>query len=451
MSDPLSDQAQTSTFFTIVGSQDPQVSPAGAQGPALDLLDAVIASGEQVTEVLIAWTPGAENRTWPGGYDEQLRALQEAVRARLPGVKLSSVPLDVRPNVTAEVLRILARALTRFRHEGRLLANTSSGTPQMLEALKLLRGTGWFAHGKVSLLQLDRPEFREDGQPFWREATTPFLEETLRLEGAFAAMRRFDFAGAREAFDTLAAGPLELPDRVAAVQALAVVADALWWLDACDAQASQEVLETLPTHLPALSELSRFTSEAGRLPGDAMIWLTWGRFDRAASQDRTADALVWAVVLHELLVVKLGEQRGLPDTERPLRAQDLPDGLFEVLKAQVGPESIDAQGRLRFKYLNEKLALLRAPALNIANVDLFDATQNTSLDTVRRWRNVTLHQGHVPVEVDLNTVDEVVRELLRGYPFQSDWGRRWMEAPSSAVISASSLQTLIDALQGWAG
>ena len=448
---PLPGSLQASTFFTIVGSQDPQVTPGQEQGPALDLLDAMIASGEEITEVILAWTPGATNRMWPGGYDEQLRAMRNAVRSRLPEAKVSSVPLGVKPNAAAEMLPVLAQALTRFRHGGRLLANTSSGTPQMLEALKLLRGTGWFAGGDVRLLQLDRPEFRQDGQPFWREATTPFLEETLKLEAAFAATRRFDFAGARDAFSALGAGPLELPGRALTVQALATVADALWWLDACNARDSSETLESLTLHISPLSELNTFLQEAVRQEADVLIWLTWGRFDRAAAQERTADALVWAVVLHELLVVKLAEQMGLPDTENPVRVQDLPVGLFDTLKAELPPESIDNRGNLKFMTLKDKLALLRAPVLKTPNVDVFDATRNASLETVRRWRNLTIHQGRVPDEVDLNSVDEVVAELLQAYPFQSEWGRQWAKTPHKAVISASSLQSLIDELQSWAG
>ena len=447
----LSSTPQAASFFTIVGSQDPQVAPGQQQGPALDLLDALLASGEEVAEVVLVWTPGGKNSAWPGGYDEQLAALQAAVRSRLPGVQLSAVPLTVKPNAAAEVLPVLAQALARFRYGGRLLANTSSGTPQMLEALKLLRGTGWFAGGNVRLLQLDRPEFRQEGQPFWREATTPFLEEALRLEGAFAAMRRFDFAGSRDAFGQLSAGPLELPGRAATVQALEVVADALWWLDARDAGAAAEALEELTLHVPALSEIRTFLQDAGRLQADALIWLTWGRYDRAAMQERMADALVWAVVLHELLVVKLAEQAGLPDTDRALRAQDLRPGLFETLKAEVAPEMVNSQGQLKFMNLKEKLALLRAPVLNVPNVDVYDAARNIPLDNIRRWRNLTLHQGQVPAEVDLNTVDEVVMALLQAYPFHSDWGQRWAKKPREAVMSASSLLSLMDDLQSWVG
>ncbi|MFC6751710.1 hypothetical protein [Deinococcus aquaticus] len=169
----LTSGGQATTFFTVVGSQDPQITPGGVQGPALDLLDALLTAGERVTEVMLAWTPDQGNRQWPGGYDAQRDALECEVRSRLPGVQVQSLPVRVRPNAAAEVLPVLAGALERFRHAGRLLVNTSSGTPQMLEALKVLRGTGWFADGDVTLWQVDRPEFRVPGQAFWRRRPRP--------------------------------------------------------------------------------------------------------------------------------------------------------------------------------------------------------------------------------------------------------------------------------------
>ena len=452
----LTSGGQATTFFTVVGSQDPQITPDGVQGPALDLLDALLTAGERVTEVMLAWTPDQGNRQWPGGYDAQRDALEREVRSRLPGVRVQSLPVRVRPNAAAEVLPVLAGALERFRHAGRLLVNTSSGTPQMLEALKVLRGTGWFADGDVTLWQVDRPEFRVPGQAFWREATTPFLEETLRLGAAFAALRRFDFAGARDAFAALAAGPLELPGRSRTLLDLEHVADALWWLDARDAVSAAESLDALALHVPPLADLHGFAQSVEQAPAEVLIWLTWGRYDRAAAQERTADALVWAVALHELLVVKLAEQAGLPDTEKALRAQDLPSGLFDTLKAQVGPEGVNAQGHLKFMNLKEKLALLRAPALGVPNVDRFDAgdrraVPNPQLAQVREWRNAVMHQGRVPADVDLNMVDEVVTALLGEYPFQTPWGKDWAGKPSAAFVSAVALQRLADELHGWAG
>ncbi|GGL77855.1 hypothetical protein GCM10010840_14670 [Deinococcus aerolatus] len=441
-------------FFTVVGSQDPQVRPGGEQGPALDLLDALLASGEAVSEVLLAWTPGAQNAAWPGGYDAQRTALEQAVRDRVPGVRVSAVPVQVTPNVASEVLPVFARALGRFRHAGQARVNVSSGTPQMLEAMKVLRGSGWFGAGDVRLYQVDRPTYRAPDRPHWREATLPFLEEVLRLEGAFGALRRFDFAGARTAFAALAAGPLELPGRQAVAGVLEAVADALWWMDARDAAAAGEALSALGMQVPPLHALKSFIQQAGHAPAEVLIWLTWGRYNRAAAQERTADALVWAVALHELLVVKLAEQAGLPDTERPLTAGDLGAGLFDRLKADLAPELLNAQGRLRFLSLRDKLAVLRAPTLGLENVDVFDAgdrrtAPNPPLAQVREWRNLTLHQGRVPGEVDRAAVDGVVRQLLGAYPWKQPWARAWAAHPDACPVSAAGLAQLADDLHGW--
>ncbi|WP_155300762.1 hypothetical protein [Deinococcus kurensis] len=440
------------TFFSVVGSQDPHVTPEGEAGPALDLLDALIASGEAVSEVLLAWTPGVENPAWPGGYDAQRAALEEAVRERVPSVRVTAVPVKVQPNVAPDLLPVFARALDRFRHAGALRVNASSGTPQMLEALKVLRGTGWFGAGDVRLFQVDRPQYRMPGTPHWREATTPFLEETLRLGAAFAALRRFDFAGARDSFQDLAGAPLELPERQAGVQALADVADALWWLDARDVAAAREVLTDLTVHVPALDGLRTFVADAAGDPAEALIWLTWGRYDRAAAQVRVADALVWAVVLHELLVVKLAEGVGLPDGPKELTEQHLPAGLFAQLKGELAPELINARGRIKFMNLKEKLGVLRAPSLHLASVDHFDGSDPTSpLGRVREWRNLVLHQGRVPDEVDLNDVEAVVQALLLAYPWRQTWARDWAKQPDACVVSAASTQQLVDELQGWVG
>lgn len=443
-------------FFTVVGSQDPQVRPGGEQGPALDLLDALLEAGETVSEVMLAWTPGADNAAWSGGYDAQRTAMEQAVRERVPGVQVSAVPVKVTPNVASEVLPVFARALGRFRHAGQARVNVSSGTPQMLEALKVLRGSGWFGAGDVRLYQVDRPTYRTPDRPHWREATMPFLEEVLRLENAFGALRRFDFAGARAAFMGLAVGPLELPGRQAAAAALEDVADALWWMDARDAVAAAGALNALQVHVPPLDALKSFIQQVGPAPAEVLIWLTWGRYDRAAAQERTADALVWAVALHELLVVKLAEQAGLPDTERPLTAGDLGAGLFDQLKVELGPEMLNAQGRIRFMSLREKLAVLRAPALGLENVDVFDAgdrrtVPNPPLAQVRDWRNLALHQGRVAGEVDLMDVDGVVRRLLGAYPWKEPWARAWAANPDACPVSAVGLGQLADDLYGWVG
>ena len=452
-------QAQTNsrtTFFTVIGSQDPQPAPGGQQGPGLDLLDALLAQGERPDEVLMAYTPGASNPAWPGGYDAQQKAFEAAVRERLPRARLKAVPITVRPNSAAEVLPELAGALERFRHAGRLHINTSSGTPQMLEALKLLRGTYWFVGAEVTLWQIDRPEHRQAGQPFHRVATTPFLEETLKLGAAFSALRRFDFAGAQDAFTDLAGGPLELPGRTESLGAMSQVAEALYWVDARDSAQARELLSSLPLHIPALTPLQDLLAAAGNHDADALIWLTWGRYDRAATQERTADALLWAVILHELLVVKLAEHHGLPDTEKVLRPQDLPAGLFEKLAAQV-PELLSGNRReLKFMGLKEKLALLRVPVLGVANLDVFDAGDNRSapnpeLAQVRTWRNKVAHQGYIPQGVSLDKVDNVVDELLRAFPFQTQWAQDWVASPQEVPVSAVSLLRLADELQVWVG
>jgi hypothetical protein len=442
------------TYFTVVGSRDPHSSSGGAQGPGLDLLDALLAQGETITEVLVAWTPGETNEAWPGGYDAQKDALTAAVRERLPQVRIREVPLTASANRAADLLPLLAQPLSRFRHGGQLHANTSSGTPQMAEVLLSLRGTGWFGSGDVTLWQVDGPARRQVGQPFHREVRTSFLEEALRLEAAFAALRRFDFAGAQDAFAALAGQELGLPGRAQSVRVLAEVAEALYLADAREAAQAAQVLERLMLNVPAAAPIRELLTQA---PGaEALIWLTWGRYDRARAQERRADALVWAVVLHELLVVKLAEHHGLPDTEESLRAAHLPAGLFQQLAQEV-PALLSGNGHeLKFRDLKQKLQLLRAASLNVAHLDVFDAGDrfnepHPELALIRRWRNKVLHQGHVPDDVETELLDEVVNRLLRAFPFCWPHSVAWVHQPDDVPVSAQALQRLTADLQGWLG
>ncbi|MPY66374.1 hypothetical protein F8S09_06625 [Deinococcus sp. SDU3-2] len=286
-----------------------------------------------MTEVVVAWTPGADNTRspgWQGGYDGQKTALVQHLRGRLPGLRVREEPLRVmRPNSGSELLPAVAQMLERYRHGGRVLhVNTSSGTPQMLETLKLLRGTGWFAQGQVTLWQVDHPEHRQSGHPHHYEATTPFLEETLRLAGAFAALRRFDFAGAQTEFEALAAQPLGLPERARGVAALARVAEALYLLDARDFVGARQVLGGLEVHIPPLDALRELVEGGAGQDTDALVWLTWGRYDRAAEQERVADALIWATILQEVMVAQLLPLHGLRPTEQRVRGRQVE--LFEA-------------------------------------------------------------------------------------------------------------------------
>lgn len=437
-------------FFTVIGSQDPQVSPGEQQGPALDLLDALLSEGHQIDEVLLVWTPGATNRNWPGGYDDQKDRFVTAVRERLPQVKVKAVEMRARPNSAAEVLPVLAGALARFRQGRRLHVNTSSGTPQMLEALKVLRGTGWFAGGGVTLWQIDRPEYRVAGEAHWREARTPFLEEALRLESAFGALERFDFAGAEDAFNELAQAPLELPGRNASVQALADIAHALWLLDARDFAKAADVMRQLGLHVPPLAPLRELVEQGAGHDSDALIWLTWGRYDRARSQAKVADALIWAVILHELMVVKLMEQHGIsPDQKKRFRASDLSSGLFEQLRGEV-PELFQGN-EIKLLGAKEWLIFLQAPSVMGEKAQVFNTNFNPRLDKVRRERNDVIHQGVTPEMASLDQADDVVSELLMAFPFETGWAQAWAKAPDNAPISAQALTQLALELRGWVG
>lgn len=441
--------SETASYFTFVGSHDPQPTPDGAQGPALDLLDALRTDGLAFSEVVVAWTPGTASEGWPGGYDEQKAALLRQVQGRLPGAQVREVPVRVRPNVAADLVPVVATALDRYRHAGRVLhVNASSGTPQMLEALKLLRGTGWFAEGDVTLWQVDRPKHREPGVAHHREATTPFLEEALRLAGAFAALRRFDFAGAREEFDALAGGPLELPQRTQSVAALGDVAEALRLLDMRDFVGAREVLDELTLHVPPLDALRELVSDGAGQDADALVWLTWGRYGRAAEQERVADALIWATILQEVMVVQLSYLHGVYAKEWLTRGT-VSDILFDALKREA--PSLIKGDKLKAKDLKQKLTLLRAPSLQVANVEVFDANTNTHLEQVRQWRNDVVHDGQTLDDAKLTQVDDVVRGLLAAFPFRTEKARGWVSKPEDCPVSAVSLAHMISALESWLG
>ncbi|MFD2608759.1 hypothetical protein ACFSR9_04800 [Deinococcus taklimakanensis] len=385
-----------------------------------------------------------------------MAALECRVRERWPNVQVERVRVEARPNSAPDVLRVLARELEQYRHAGFMHVNTSSGTPQMLEALKILRGTEWFPPERVKLWQVDRPEHRQAGTPFIREATTPFLEESLQLKAGFAALNGFDFAGATEIFTQLSERPLELPERVQSVTTLAAVADALYCMDTLNLQDAADILTTLPQHVPALVPLKELVMR-GQESDEAWIWLLWGRYHRAWALNRVADALVWAVSLHEVLVVKLGVKYGLPDTDQPLKQSDLPDGLFQALTQEV-PHVVAGRGReLKFKGLQEKLAVLRAPSLGVKNVDAFDAgdkdraAPNPDLLQVRQWRNKVLHQGRAPQPEALDTVDRVVVGMLNAFPFQEQSSREWVRNLKAVPVSADALWDLHHELQDWVG
>ena len=446
--------SDNATFFTVIGSQDPQVSPGEQQGPALDLLDALLSGGHQIDEVLLVWTPGATNRNWPGGYDDQKDRFVTAVRERLPQVKVKAVEMRARPNSAAEVLPVLAGALAQFRQGRRLHVNTSSGTPQMLEALKVLRGTGWFAGGGVTLWQIDRPEYRVAGEAHWREARTPFLEEALRLESAFGALERFDFAGAEDAFNELAQAPLELPGRNASVQALADIAHALWLLDARDFAKAADVMRHLAVPVPAVAPLEKAlrSAEAGR---DGVLWLTWARFDRAVQQDRVADALIWAVILREAMVINLLVRRGIADEAKELR-RSADNKLWEdimlnspELQASVGNKTI-----LNIKDISKKLMLLRTGVFvsgTTAFVDALDDQRHPDMEKTAFRRNKVIHQGAVPQTEWLESAEAAVSRMINEYPFQDELHCQWQKNPRTAPFSAKSLLNLVAELKDWVG
>jgi hypothetical protein len=436
-------------YFTIVGSNDPQSRPGGRQGPALDLLEALLLDGIRPDEIRVAWTPGVASEQWPGGYDEQKAALVEQCSALVPEARVSDVTLPVRPNSSVELLPALAAALDDLRVAGQdVHVNTSSGTPQMLETLKVLRGTGWLPPASVRLWQIDRQDHRLPGVPHHRETVTPYLEEHLRLAGAFAALRRFDFAGGRDAFRELGAARLELPGRQQKIVALSQIAGALLALDDRDASAAQTTLGalTLPV-LPLQLFNDLLVAGSGGNP-DALVWLTWGRYDRAAAQQRTADALIWAVILHEQMVVKILDLRGLKGRDAVAR-RDLPAGVFEQLKLEVPTLFMERNGKIRCRKIEDKMCLLNAPTMQVQDAHIFDAHKNAGLGRVRSWRNRVAHAGVTPDGIALSEISSVVDGLIQAFPFQSTWARTWAAQPDTAAVSALSMHQLIDDLQVW--
>ncbi|SEJ94308.1 hypothetical protein SAMN04488058_1478, partial [Deinococcus reticulitermitis] len=272
----------------------------------------------------------------------------------------------------------------------------------------------------------------------------------LKLEGAFSALRRFDFAGAQDAFADLAAGPLELPGRGEAVQTLAEIAHALWQLDARDFAQAAENLAALKLHVPPLAPLRTLIEQGAGHDADALIWLTWGRFDRARSQDRVADALIWAVILHELMVFKLLEAHGaVPGRKGRVRAADLPSGLAEKLRREV-PELFQGS-ELKLMGAKEWLIFLRAPSVMGEAAAPLDVRSNASLERVRTARNQVVHQGVTPELEQLDEAQDLLLTLLRGYPFQAPWASAWAQRPDDAPISAASLTRLTDDLREWVG
>lgn len=458
--DNSTDSAQPSVFFSFLGSRDPFHSPENSpQGPLLDLWQFLSQEAHQRTwqEVVVAYTPGAANGVgnqvkWSGGYDQQAETLKTWFTQQHPDVPFRLVKLkSQKPNDPRELLPDIVSILGKYRRSGvPLHINVSSGTPQMLELLKSLRVTGWFGP-QTMLWQIDGLEHRQAGKAHVHEAVTPYMAEALQLESAFGAMRRFDFAGARDDFATLARYPLEIPERQESVSALADVADILLLLDERDYTEAAQMLSDLPFHIPPLQPLKDLLEEAKTSGPDALVWLTWGRYDRAATQERQADALIWAVILQEMMIAQLLDRYGISlEQNRKLSRASLGEKKFNTLKREV-PGRFQGDV-LKIGNTGEMLEVLAAPSLmGEGAVKPFHTQHNAALDKVRSLRNRVAHQGIQAKadEVDWKTLDKVVEGLLQAYPFEKQWAKSWVNDAAQCPVSASALIALTDDLQDW--
>lgn len=396
-------------FFSFVGDRDPDHEQDGTtrEGAALDLFGALDGPFD---EVQLAFTPGARSKNPRyGSYEARFTALRDRLVAGSPGLRVSAVRLSADPHDARALVRELAERLGEWRRDDvEVHANVSSGTPQMVEAVKVLRATRAFGHDRLNVWQVIDPRHRREGEAVARAVGMEYLEEALRLEAAFEALRRFEYTAAAGQFEDLAERGMESSARTEDAATLRDVSLALAAVDARDATEARRLLGPLG-HVDALTDLRDLVLDRGR---EASLWLIWGRFAASAKQRRFSDALIWAAVLHEAMVYERAEIQSL-------RAKD-------DLKANL-------------KMLQEKSVDTAA----------FDVETNAALQRMRSRRNAVVHRGEVATDEDLALATSAVRSLLEAFSFQGAEAKAWVSRPMDCPVSGSRRERLADDLRRW--
>lgn len=451
------------TFFTVVGSRDPYdiKSEGQKQGPALDLL-AELTKEHEFTDVIIAWTPNVKNHGWEGGYDTQAELLAQKVQALLPQATVTKKAIKGKENIVpndATALWLFFKEILRNEKyaESELHINISSGTPQMQQALSALHGTGWFGDKEVRFWQIDNPEHRKEDKPSFRYITAPFLEETTKLTEAFAALRRFDFLGAADHFDSL--GDSHIVAQRGSLPALAQLCKALYHLETRNAiKAEKELsavkeLDEVEVHTNALVELKDGLQLINRSGVEGALWLTWSYFDKANYQERVSDSLIWASILYEAMVVALLSRR-MGDNINEIRKSKHPELWNNLLQHKEHEVYMKGRAVYYFKEMPDKIRLLQTGLFTEGDssfIKMLDTSTNETLDRVKEQRNDVIHKGGIPEDKYLTDAQELVKELMTYFPFEQAEFKTWQKNLAQSPFSAESFVRLANELEEWKG
>lgn len=442
------------TYWTFIGNRDPW--PAGApgqEGAALNLLDDLIApaaeggKGVALTEVVVAFTPNA--RPAPGSeaysYAQRCEDFTREVRRRVPRARVTPLKLTSRPNDGRALLREITSVTERFKRDDvELHVNLSSGTPQMIEVMQLLRTLGHFGGARVHGWQVHHPEYR-DGGARSEEAALPYVQEVLRLRAAFASLRRYSFARAAEEFDTLTRVPLEVRQREALIEDFAMCADALQQLEFRQYARAHELLSSVRAHVPSLAALRDFADALAREDEDARVWEAWARFDRYRDRKNALEGVLWARMLLEVAVVALLKRAGLR-AEKKFKRADNPE-VFDRLARH--PEVGQYRRGGVFEVYDYKRKLQVLEALNALPPERLRAftEDDPAMDELSDIRNRIVHRGDSAYEDDLELAERVARAAMRAYPFESTPYAPWVESPALCPLSSAHLNRLFDELE----
>lgn len=448
------------TFFTVVGNRDPY-NTEGKPGPCLDLID-YLRKEHEFTDVMIAWTPeqtivkGEDNR------DVRVEQLASLIKERLPQAKVFKKAIggktEIEPNDATALWLFFKEILRAEKYaESELHINISSGTTQMQQALSALHGTGWFGDKKVTFWQIDDPKYRKEGKLPFKEITAPFLEETTKLTEAFAALRRFDFLGAADHFDSL--GDSHIVAQRGSLPALAQLCKALYHLETRNAIKAEEELNEVEesneveVHTKTLAHLKDGLQLINRSGAEGALWLTWSYFDKANYQERVSDSLIWASILHEAMVVALLSRQMGQNTDEIRKSEH--SELWKNL-LRVKEHEVYMKGKVVYpvKEMLGKIRLLETGLFTEGDssfIKMLDTSTNETLQQVKKQRNDVIHKGGIPEDKYLTDAQELVKELMTYFPFEQAEFKTWQKNLAQSPFSAESFVRLANELEEWKG
>lgn len=392
-------------------------------------------------------------------YTQKKDLLEQEISKRFPNIKITTKKIQgkngekVTPNNATELwLNFKELLLGEKYKEGSIHFNVSSGTPQMQQALMALQGTGWFREKSATFWQIDGRDHRDQTKPYIRQITSVFLEEATQLKEAFASFRRLDFLGASDGFHNL--GDSKIVAKEGSLPVLDDISCALYQLELRDPRAAADILNNLQIKPPEITALEGAIEKIQSY--EETIWLTWSYFSKVNYQEKVADSLIWASILHEAMVAQLIARHYKNDNGKELDSirerdnKELWSNLMKVAEIKVFVRS----GIYSIKEMRDKIRLLSTGLFTNGNtefIDQLDIDKSDLLKEVKEERNRVIHEGHVPEFEYLEKTKELVDELMKNYPFKNEEFEKWQKNLDNSPLSAQSFKKLADDLEDWLG